>query len=224
MSNHNIPFFTSPAEWTKNFSEALIKELKEKGVPLNIIYKFNGNTGEGMRLIHTCAEKMARLAESEILTPLVDKSTFIIDSTDGKDLLSDSKDLFGYIDPCFKEWDADEKGQATLETPAWMYQMTVEETTIFEMFNSLSYNMETLLFSQSQIRNFVKKYRDRFFRTDTDILIWPAIFLFKSNNELFNVIVDIRSDNNLGIYLHRFGYPSPYQSKYHYRVVIPEQT
>lgn len=147
------------------------------------------------------------IAGSEALT---------LDAVDGTEVLSDAKDVFSFIDSDLKNWNADEKGVATKETPVNVYEM-IKDGTFADLFSSLNVDVEKLFFTQAQIKNFVKKYPN-WLRTDG----YATFFAFKSKGKRFVAHVRFDSDGSLKVDVYRFAYGGVWYAKYRNRFVIPQ--
>jgi hypothetical protein len=138
-----------------------------------------------------------------------------IDAVDGTEILADAKDVFvGGIDPDFKNWSADEIGNPTAETPVDVHEMT-RDATFSQIFGELNSDVRKLCFTQAQIKNFVKKYRN-WLRTDG----YATFFLLKSKGNFFVADV-VDSDGELFVNRRQLDDPGIWAGGYHRRVVVP---
>jgi hypothetical protein len=138
-----------------------------------------------------------------------------IDAVDGTEILADAKDVFvGGIDPDFKNWGADEIGNPTAETPIDVHEMT-KDATFSQMFGELNTDVRKLCFTQAQIKNFVKKYRD-WLRADG----YATFFLLKSKGNFFVADV-VDSDGELFVNRRQLDDPGVWAAGYRRRVVVP---
>jgi hypothetical protein len=138
-----------------------------------------------------------------------------IDAVDGTEILADAKDVFvGGIDPDFKNWGSDEIGNPTAETPVDIHEMT-KDATFSQMFGELNADVTKLCFTQAQIKNFVKKYRN-WLRADG----YATFFLLKSKGNFFVADV-VDSDGELFVNRRQLDDPGVWAAGYRRRVVVP---
>lgn len=154
--------------------------------------------------------------QNDFLTLISGKESLILDSVDGKEILAEAKDVFGYIDSDFQNWGADEKGPATEATPVRVYEMT-RNTNFSQMFSSLSSDIRKLCLTQAQIKNFAKKYRN-WLRTDG----YPTFLLFESRNHFFVACVGVGSGGALEVVVYRFGDSYVWFAEGRRRLVVPQ--
>jgi hypothetical protein len=141
-----------------------------------------------------------------------------LDAVDGTETLANAKEMFtGGIDPDFVNWGADEKGKATKETLVDVYEME-KNATFSQMFGELNSDVRKLCFTQHQIKNFVKKYRN-WLRTDG----YTTLFLFESKGQFFVADVRFNSRDELYVSVDRFENDFVWRAEYRHRVVVPQQ-
>lgn len=163
-----------------------------------------------------CKENCWTGVVAEIFLKLISGGeSLVLDAVDGKKVLVDAKNLFTYIDSDFKNWGADEPGQSTGETPVEVYEMA-KDTTFSQMFGSLSGDARKSCFTQSQIKSFVKKYRN-WLRTDGH----ATFFLFESRGQFFVASVVVRSDG-FRVFVSRFERSDVWGAGFRHRVVVPQ--
>ena len=139
----------------------------------------------------------------------------MLDACDGKQTIAKAINVFSWIDPDFKDWNLDVEGEATPKAPVAVREM-IEDANFARMFTSVSPDVEKLVLTQSQIRNFVIKYRN-WLRTDG----YATFFLFKENDELFVAPVCLASGGDLRVYVRRFGRALVWLADYRPRLVVP---
>ncbi len=154
--------------------------------------------------------------QNKILNLISGDKNIVIDATDGTEILAKANDVFNHIDLDFVAYGADEPGSTTPETLIEIYRI-VKNATFTQMFGSLSSDLNTLCFTQAQIKGFVKKHCD-WFRADG----YGTFFLFKSRNRFFVAHVHVRFDDELRIYVRRFDHPYIWDAEFRHRVVIPQ--
>lgn len=179
----------------------------------------------GMKTGSGLAEETAKLIvgrrnakiRSEFLTPISSDEEIVIDAVDGTEILAKATDTFSYIDSDFVVYGADEPGTATGETPVRVHEM-VKNATFTQMFGSLSPDLGKLCLTQAQIKNFVKKHRNRL-RTGGCA---TAFFLFKSRKNFFVASVYVGSGGALEVSVYRFEYLNVWNAVDRRRVVTPQ--
>lgn len=143
--------------------------------------------------------------------------SLILDAVDGTEVLADAKDVFnGGIDSDFKNWDADEPGQPTAETAVEVYEME-KDATFSQMFGELNADTRKLCLSQSQIKNFVKKYRRRLRMGG-----YATFFLFESNGNFFVADVSVYSDGSRSVRVAQFEHSDVWDAGARRRLVVPK--
>lgn len=159
------------------------------------------------------------LAEA-ILKNISGAETLKLDSCYGNQSIEDSKHVFSCIDySCFEEYGINTKFVITAETAVQVYEI-VKDSTFAQMLGSLSTDLNTLCFTQSQILSFIAKYRGML-RTGC---FYSTFFLFKSNENFFVACVYFVGDDSLGVNVHRFEDGNVWRSSHRHRVVVPQLT
>jgi len=151
----------------------------------------------------------------ELLKPVSGGEHLVIEPTDGSQVLAEASNTFAYIDPDFRNWNADEPGPATQQAQVRVYEMA-ENATFVQMFGSLAPDVDKLCLTQAQINQFVVKHRDQL-RSDG----YATFFLFKSHDHFFvaNVIV---SSVRLEVDVYRFVHSLVWYAEGRRRVVVPQ--
>jgi hypothetical protein len=160
--------------------------------------------------------KPANLSVGELLRLISGNQVLVLDATKGNETFSDAKDVFDYIDPDFKNWDADGAGQSTSETPIEVYEMA-KNGTFSQMFSSLCSDVRRLCFTPGQVKNFVRKYRG-WLRTEG----YGTFFLFEANGHFFVALVLFHSAESLDVRVDRFGGDDVWRAEGRRRVVVPQ--
>ncbi len=142
----------------------------------------------------------------------------VIPACDGTETIADNgKGVFtGWIDPDFKNYGANGRGQATPETKVQVYEM-IEDADFATMFGSLNEDTDKLCLTQHQILEFV--------RSRPDLLTgdgYATFFAFKSKGKLFVVDTGKLGGGPLGAAISRFGYGSKWPAQHRLRVVVPQ--
>ena len=156
------------------------------------------------------------MKDSLTILRLISETPLVLDPTDGSQVLAEANDTFAYIDSDFRNWNADEPGLATEQTPVCIYEM-VEDATFAQMFGSLAPDVAKLCLAQAQIKGFVSKHR-QWLRSDG----YATFFLFKSHSHFFVARVGVYSGGGLYVSVRRFEYSYVWFAGYCHRVVVPQ--
>ena len=140
----------------------------------------------------------ARVVAS-ILRLISGNESIIIRATSGEKTIASATDIFFWgIDPDFTNWGLDVLGQATLDTPVQVYEMT-EDGNFKTIFGSLGRDLNKLCLTQEQIIAFVQDYKN-WLRTEGD----ATFFLFKVGNEFFVARVHLSTGDKPHVNVRRF--------------------
>ena len=148
------------------------------------------------------------ISGGEVVIPVCDGTQTIADN--GKRVFT------GWIDPDFKAYGANERGQATPETSVQVYEMT-EDADFATMFASLDKETDKLCLTQHQILEFVRSRPD-LLRTDG----YATFFLFKSKGKLVVAHVYRYGDGTFSVSVYRFDFNLVWYTRYRHRVVVPQ--
>lgn len=193
----------------------LIKKARQKGISDEKIYDLVREGEATDEMIDRIINVLFRNS-SEYLNLISNGETLIIDACDGTEILVDAKDVFNYIDSDFRNWKADEPGQATGEMPIDVYEMA-KDGTYSQLFNSLNPDVEKLFFTQAQIKGFVKKHR-KWLRKDG----YGTFFPFKSNSKRFVANVLFNSVGGLIVDVYEFERGYVWYAEFRRRLVVPQ--
>ena len=161
--------------------------------------------------------KDERIEEIKILELISGGEMLTIDAVDGSEVIPGSEDMFrAGIDSDFRNWKADESGQPTKETSVAVYEM-VADATFSQMFGSVSTDLGKLCFTQHQVKNFIKKYRN-WLRADG----WATFFLFKSHGHFFVAYVNVHDVGRLYVNVSRLENGLVWSAGHRRRVVFPQ--
>ncbi|EKE20700.1 MAG: hypothetical protein ACD_7C00503G0018 [uncultured bacterium] len=181
------------------------------------LYQLGTPEGRGkLESIARIVAEKAREVRNEFLKFISGNETLTLDACDGAKILAEANDVFKYIDSDLKSWGADQRGRATTETPAEVYEME-KDATFSQMFSSLTSDVRRLCLTQNQIIGFAKKHRNRL-RTDG----YGTFFLFESNGEIFVASVRFASDDLLRVGVGRFEYSDVWNAENCHRLVTPK--
>jgi hypothetical protein len=137
-----------------------------------------------------------------------------VNPTDGQETLAGAADLFRYIDSNFEHWNCNTVGPATKETAVQVHQI-VRDSTFQEMFGSFGVTVDCLALTQSQIKQFAKRYPDWLKKGGNG-----TFFLFKTGNEFFVSAVYFFSDGRLGVRVRRLTLERVFRAQKRHRLVV----
>lgn len=143
----------------------------------------------------------------------------IIEPLDGLKTIFEAKNVFpSYIDLGFKKIKSQEYKQESPETRVCVYEM-LKNARLFEMFYSLSPELNGLCLTQNQIIIFCKKYFD-YLRRDNN----NTFFLLKEDEIDHFFVACVRLlPSGLSIFLDSLGSQHAYVSSCLHRIVVPER-
>lgn len=127
--------------------------------------------------------------------------------------VSQAKDVFGWIDSDFKNWDTDVKDKDTKASNLSTYELT-ENGTFKDIYSKLSSNLDSLCLTQGQIIEFIKG--------DIDKTKW-YFFLFKVNSDFF-VARSYWRDGDLYARVDRFSFDFVWYAEFRHVFVVPQLT
>jgi hypothetical protein len=132
-----------------------------------------------------------------------------------KDTITDSE-LFGWVDSDFKNYGINDHDFKTQRTTFAVLEMDTDGT--FEnMFSSISYDLDSMVITPSQILHFVEKHKDML-RTGG----WATFFLLKVGRDFFVARVGFDEVGRLRVNVFRFSYDYVWGAEYRYRFVVPQ--
>jgi hypothetical protein len=141
----------------------------------------------------------------------------VIGATKGTEILASANDVFSFISPDFKNWGCDKAELATPEMVVEVYQQ-VEDAEYLKIFGSLNQNLDRLVLTTPQIKNFVVNHaKDYLLEAE-----WTCFrFLFKVGNEFFVADVRILKGGNRAVRITRFLDGTIRHAEYRHRIVVP---
>jgi hypothetical protein len=196
----------------------LVELVKKLGGTMENIYRLA--TPEGNKTLEAVAQIIVNevaVTKKEFLRLIPESQSLILDTTSGTETFSDAKDVFDYIDPDFKNWDANAPGNPTAETKVKVREM-INDATFSQMFGSLCSDVRKLCLTPGQIKNFATKYRG-WLRTEGYVI---TFFLFESKGNFFVADVYFVSDDALHGIVYQFGDGRVWDAEDHRRVVVPQ--
>ncbi|MEN9649384.1 MAG: hypothetical protein RL094_351 [Candidatus Parcubacteria bacterium] len=153
-----------------------------------------------------------------ILKPISSGKLVVISATKGTDTLAFANDVFSYIDPNLKNWGCDKIEKETPEMAVEVYEQ-IEDATYPEIFGSVDQNLDHLVLTTSQIKNFVvNNAKDYLLEAE-----WTCFrFLFKTGDEFFIADVRVLNNGNRDVRVTRFLDGSVRHAEYRHRIVVPQ--
>jgi hypothetical protein len=139
-----------------------------------------------------------------------------IDALNGEDILAEARDVFAWIDNDFRNWGADEPGEATEEAAVEVHEL-IKDGMFSQFFSSACNDLDKLCFMQAQIKNFCVKHRS-WLRTDG----YATFFLFKSKGKYFVARVGFDVGGQLKVYVPQFDNRYVWNAGFQHRVVLPQ--
>ncbi len=141
----------------------------------------------------------------------------VIGATKGAETLASAHDVFSSISSDFKNWGCDKVEQATPEVAVLVYEQ-VEDADYPKIFGSLDQNLDRLVLTTPQIKNFVVNHaKDYLLEAE-----WTCFrFLFKAGDELFIADVRVLKGGSRAVRVTRFLDGSVRHAEYRHRIVVP---
>ena len=142
----------------------------------------------------------------------------VIGATQGTETLATAHDVFSSISSDFKNWGCDKAELATPDTAVEVYEQ-VEDATYPKIFGSLDQNLDRLMLTTPQIKNFVVNHaKDYLLEAE-----WTCFrFLFKVGNEFFVADVRVLKGGTREVRVTRFLDGSVRHAEYRHRIVVPQ--
>ena len=215
-SKKDISGIESGAGFIGSLASKLIKKARQKGISDERIYELarEGEATDDMidRIVNALFGNT-----SEYLKLISGGESLLLDECDGSEIISSSKDMFeAGIDSDFVSWGANQKGRATGKTPVDVHEMT-KNATFSQLFGSLAFDVRKCCFTQHQIKNFIRKYRN-WLREDG----YATFFLFESNGNFFVAFVSVNSRGKLFVCVYGLGIGRVWCAEYRRRFVVPQ--
>lgn len=136
-------------------------------------------------------------------------------ATSGTETLAEAADVFtGFLDPDFKNWGTNVRGEPTKETSVEVLEL-VNDGKFTEIYGSVGNDLDKLCLAQGQIKSFCQNHPD---------LISPdsaTCFLFKENGEFFVARVYCDSGGQLRAFVGRFEYAYVWNAVSRLHFVLP---
>lgn len=198
-------------------NKAVATVVKKKNSSLEEIQAIIEKPGQVYQLVEDLL-KRKEITKEEVILNLIFSTgeKLIIEETSGKRTIADSKSIFrSFIDPDFKNFKLNNKGEKRPETEVSLFEMA-KDATFSQIFNFLNFVLDKLVLTQEQIIRFCEKYPTKL-RQDG----YGTFFLIKENNEYFVVRVNVYSDG-LIVFVYRFEDDNVWHAKYQHRFVVPQ--
>lgn len=153
-----------------------------------------------------------------IIKPISAGKCVVIGATKGTETLASAHDAFNSISLDFKNWGCDKVEQETPEMTVLVYEQ-IEDATYPMIFGSVNQNLDRLVLTTPQIKNFVMNHAKEYLLEAE----WTCFrFLFKVGNEFFIADVRVLSDGKRDVRVTRFLDGSVRHAEYHHRIVVPQ--
>ena len=119
----------------------------------------------------------------------------VIPAQNGKERIADANSVFFYIDPDFQNLFDESEAVSTKEMRVELYE-THESATFTQIFASLSHDLDSLCFTQHQIRSIVELHKNRIGKTHK-----LSLFLFRDCDQYFvaMLLVDLSGVANIAV-------------------------
>lgn len=221
MAKKNVSAIVSGAGWIGSLAGGVVSGLRARGFSDEDIHSLviDGGNLPIDKMVDVLAgvihEEQEKKVQGKVLRLISGGNSLCLYACDGSKILADATDVFAYIDPGFKNWNADEPGSEKSETPIEVHELATD-ATFAQMFGSLNKDVKKMCLSQHQILNFVQKHRG-WLRTDG----YATFFLFESYGPFFVADVYFRSDGELDVDVYEFDNPRVWHSECRHRVVVP---
>ncbi len=120
---------------------------------------------------------------------------FIVPAQNGKERIANADDVFFYIDSDFHSLSDKNEAVSTKETRIELYE-TRERATFTQIFASLSHDLDSLCFTQHQIKSIVRLHKNRIGKTHK-----LSLFLFRDCDQYFvaMLLIDLNGVANIGV-------------------------
>ena len=142
----------------------------------------------------------------------------VIGATDGTETLASANDVFSYISPDFKNWGCNKAEPITPDMTVEVYEQ-IKDATYPEIFGSFDQNLDHLVLTTPQIKNFVVNHTKDYL-LDAE---WTCFrFLFKVSSEFFIADVRVLKDGTREVRVTRFLDGSVRHAEYRHRIVVPQ--
>jgi hypothetical protein len=142
----------------------------------------------------------------------------VIGATKGTETLASANDIFSFISSDFKNWGCNETEQETPEVAVEVYEQ-IEDATYPKIFGSLDQNLDHLILTTPQIKNFVVNHAKDYLLEEE----WTCFrFLFKVGTESFIADVRVLSGGDREVRVTRFLDGSIRHAEYRHRIVVPQ--
>jgi hypothetical protein len=153
-----------------------------------------------------------------LIKPISAGKRVVIGATQGAETIASANDAFSSISPDFKNWGCDKAEPATPDVAVLVYEQ-IEDADYPKIFGSLDQNLDRLMLTTPQIKNFVVNHaKDYLLKAE-----WTCFrFLFKVGNELFIADVRVLLGGNREVRVTRYLDGSIRHAEYRHRIVVPQ--
>lgn len=189
----------------------LLSKMRAGNMTFEQIKWFNNlSFGEREKLMGKEPEKVI------ILKLLSGGKKILLDACDGKEIITNAKDVFlSGIHGDLKNWNTNKLGIATKETEVRVHEM-LQNANFAQMFGFLETDLDKLCLTQAQIINFCKKHFSWLRKRGQG-----TFFLFKVEDQFLVAYVRVCSDV-LRMNVYKFMYDIVWNAMYEHRLVVPQ--
>lgn len=139
----------------------------------------------------------------------------VIGACSGRETLALAHDVFGYIDPNFKNWELNEPDRDTPDTPVAVHELIKDGC--FGQFFRLLGELDKLCLTQNQIKKFCVNHK-AWLQTEG----YSTFFLFKKNGKFFVADVDFDCEDRLSVSVRHLSDDYVWLAEYRRRIVVPQ--
>lgn len=195
--------------------------LEMLGTLYDLVEELSSETGQNwlveLRKFLGKEKYQTEIAEEIYLKLISADHSLILDACDGLEFIAGTRDMFeAGIDPDFLDLAEEEPGAPTPETFVEVHE-EIRDGTFRQIFNSISIDTEKLCFTESQIKGFVRKYRQWLREKGC-----ATFFLFKSQGHFFIAYMHINSDGKIYAHKVKFDHINIWESEFRNRIVVPK--
>ncbi len=177
--------------------EVIAKMLEDDSLNVDTLQRIVSYGGQSLDFVkEAIREILVEMAENSArrLSPIFGSQNLVLDATDGTETFIRSKHLFDkYFDEEYQSMGLDAPSLPTAATKVSVYEM-IEGGTFKQVFESLSFDLDTLCLTQGQTLLFLKNHWSHLRSHDE-----RNAFLFKRGDDYFVAFVDMENNGSMGI-------------------------
>ena len=151
---------------------------------------------------------------NERLELISGEEPLVLDSDDGQETPAQATDVFRYIDCNFKVWRCNVAAPPTKETAVQVYEL-IRNSTFRELFGGFGVAIDSLAFTQGQIKQFAKLYPNWLKKAGNG-----TFFLFKVGKEFFVAAAYFFSDGRIGVRVRGLTLERVFRAQKRHRLVV----